>query len=52
MPFLNKNPGIGPDLQEVAGVTVTALQEPSPSLLGQEAGHVARDPNVEAVQDR
>lgn len=39
------------ELQEVAGITVTALQEAGMSLFRQEAGNVAWDSNIEAIQD-
>lgn len=39
------------NLQEAAGVMVTALQEPRLFLLRQETGNVARDTNVKAVND-
>lgn len=39
------------DLQEVAGVAVSAFQKAGVSLLGQETGDVAWHLNIEAVQD-
>lgn len=51
-PSHNNSPVSSSDLKEVPGVTVTALQESSLSLLGEEAGNVTRDSNIDAVHDR
>lgn len=40
-----------PYLQEVTGITMTTFQEMSVPLLRYKVGNVARDTNIEAIQD-
>lgn len=48
--FHNKS-SILSHLQEVPGVTISALEEMSVSLLRQKSGNVARDLNIEAIEN-